>query len=292
MLCAYCVPVALYGQTPTMQSVPLRMCSGLPCVDATVEGSHQLRLLIDTGDANALLDDLAASRLNLQLQAARGADGKPVPGYSVAWLRGLNIGSKRLGDVRVIVTNLKTMTDNHAPDADGFLTYPAFKDRLLRLDFAHEQLSFSEPLTTPVACSGKCGNLQYPTFGTSGPKIVLSTSFSVNGKPISAQVDTLYTGTVLIYPQAVAKLGLEKESQSSTKSFFPYTDGGVEMTRGTASTISFLDVPLARKSALYFATPKVHTPDAMFDATVGTAILMRSIVTFDFHDNWISIETR
>lgn len=283
------IPIAMHAQSPSMESVPLHVCSGLPCIDATVEDGRQLRLLIDTGDVNALLDDSAASRLNLQERPAHGADGKPVAGYHLASLRGLKIGATRLDDVLVIVTSLRAMTDDHAPDADGFLTYPAFKDRILRLDFAHKLLSFSKPIASSVACTGSCGTLQYPSFGKTGPKIVLSSSFSVNGKTVSAQIDTLFTGTLLVYPQAVSRLDLRKESESKSTAFFPYTDSGVEMTRGKANTISFLDVPLAQNSSLYFATPKVHTPDEMFDATVGTAVLMQSIVTFDFHDNWISV---
>jgi hypothetical protein len=281
---------ALHGQEYPMHSVPLQTCSGLPCIEATTEDGGKLRLLIDTGDLNTMLDDGSASRIHLQLEAAHGPDGNPVPGYSTATLHGLTIGSQRLNDLRVVVTDLHKTMNNRVPDADGFLTYPAFKDRLLRFDFVRKQFSFSEPLTSPVLCKGKCGVLKYSTFGKHGPRIVLCTGFSVNGKPITAQVDTLYTGSVLIYPHAVAALGLEKESQSLARSFFNYTDGGVEMVRGTAKTISFLDVPIVRESALYFATPQVHTPDALFEATVGVAVFEKFVVTFNFHDNWISLE--
>jgi hypothetical protein len=273
-----------------MHSVPLQACSGLPCVEATTEDGNKLRLLIDTGDLYTMLDDVSASRLHLQPEAAHGPDGKPVPGYSTATLHGLRIGSSTLGDLRVIVTSLRKATNNHAPDADGFLTYPAFKDRLLKLDFVHKQLSFSEPLTSPVLCKGKCGDLKYSTFGDHGPRVLLCTGFSVNGESITAQVDTLYAGSVVIYPHAVAALGLEKESQSTAKTFFSYTDGGVDMIQSTAQRISFLDLVLAQPSALYFATPQVHTPDGLFDATIGAAILEKSSVMLDFHDSWISIE--
>lgn len=36
---------------------------------------------------------------------------------------------------------------------------------------------------------------------------------------------------------------------------------------------------------LYFATPKVHAPDGMFDGTVGAGLFAGHVLTFDFHAN-------
>jgi hypothetical protein len=289
VLLAFLTSSGLSGQQVKMQSVPLLMCSGLPCVDATVAGGRHLRLLIDTGDVNALLSDSVASTLGLELKPAHAADGKEVPGYHISQLQDLEIGDSKLDNARVIVTDLRVMTKNHAPDADGFLTYPTFKGRLLRLDFPHKLLSISSPLEASSACRATCGTLEYQTFGKSGPKILLTRSLSINGKPISAQIDTLFTGSLLVYPSAVGRLGLKKKSQSPSKAFFPYTDGGVEMIKGNTQNISFGSLSLSARGPVFFATQDVHEPDGLFDATVGLEVLKDSVVTFNFHDNWVSV---
>ena len=188
-----------------------------------------------------------------------------------------------------LVVDLKAVTNNRAPDADGFLTYPPFKGRLLRIDFVHKTVGMSAQLESAVACKGSCGVLEYPTFGKQGPPIVVTKSFSINDKPLSVQVDTCYTGSLVVYPNAVSRLGLDAENKSTVKEFFPNTDGGVDMLKAAAKNISFDGLSLVENPAVYFATPEVHVPDGMFDGTVGLGVLSGSAVTFDFRDNWMSI---
>jgi len=282
-------PVALRGQQPEMASVPLLACSGLPCVEATIAGGKHVRLLIDTGDVQPIIAESAATAAGLELKDVNDADGKPVAGFHKAKLTGLKIGETGLGDLMALLVDLKAVTNNRAPDADGFLTYPPFKGRLLRIDFLHKTVSISAPLESAVACKGSCGVLENPTFGKKGPPIVVTKSFSVNGKPLSVQVDSAYTGSLVVYPNAVSRLGLDAESQSTVKEFFTYTDGGVDMLKGSAKNVSFDGLSLVDNPAVYFATPEVHVPDGMFDGTVGLGVLSRSVVTFDFRDNWMSV---
>ena len=47
--------------------------------------------------------------------------------------------------------------------------------------------------------------------------------FTVNDRPVNAQVDTLFTVTMLIYPDSIDRLGLEKERKSKQEEIFPFT---------------------------------------------------------------------
>jgi len=129
-----------------------------------------------------------------------------------------------------------------------------------------------------------------PTFGKNGPPIVVATGFSLNNKPITAQVDTLFGGTMLIYPTSVKELGLTDEAATPVKQFFKYTDNGVELREARSNIQAFGNRVLARHAPLYFATEGVHLPDGMFDATVGHTLFVHSVLSLDFHDMkvWIS----
>jgi hypothetical protein len=286
-----CSAVGLRGQElvvasePVLASVPLLACSGLPCVEVTSAGGKHVRMLIDTGDVQAILGESAAVAAGLELKEVKGADGKPVAGFREAKLTGVKIGETGLDDLPVLVADLKAVTNNRVPDADGFLTYPSFKGRLLRIDFVHKTVGISAPLGSAVACKGSCGVLEYPTFGRQGPPIVVTKSFSVNGKPLSVQVDTCYTGSLVVYPNAVSRLGLDAESKSTAKEFFAYTDGGVDMLKGAAKNVSFDGLSLVENPAVYFATPE----DGMFDGTVGLGVFSGAVVTFDFRDDWMMV---
>jgi hypothetical protein len=139
--------------------------------------------------------------------------------------------------------------------------------------------------TASASCPASCGAITYPTFGHRGPPIVVTTGFRVNGKDVNVQVDTLYSGTMLIYPTSVDKLGLKSEAASTHVDRFSYTDGGVDMIHGHAADESFGTKTLLADAPLYFATPKVHVPDGMFDGTVGAALFAGHVVNLDFGAN-------
>jgi hypothetical protein len=260
-------------------------CSGLPCVEVTVATGRHLRLLVDTGNVNSVLDASVAKELGLSVMPYTGRDGKLVAGFGRAILTGVKIGDRPLGDVKVLVMNLvDDVKRERMPAADGTLAYTAFKDRILELDYIRRRIRVSEPLTAKFPCPGTCGTLTTPTFGKKGPPIVVATGFSVNDKTLTAQIDTLFAGTLLIYPPSVDKLGLADATSTTNKRFFKYTDDGVEMLEAHAKTEAFGQRILAKGAPLYFATPAVHLPDGLFDATVGQELFQHSVLSLDFHD--------
>jgi hypothetical protein len=276
---------------PQLKGGPMIDCSGLPCVDVTAAGGVHLRLLIDTGNNHSLLDTAKAKELGLKLEPIVGPDGKPYPSYFFASLKDLKVGDAELGDFRVLVIDLQPdFAKGNIPKADGTLAYTAFPDRMLRLDYKSKWIGVSDKLDSDIPCPGSCGDLTTPTFGHKGPPILVTTGFEVNGKPASMQIDTMYSGTMLVFPTSVEKLGLSTEAASTHKRYFPFTDGGVDMLEATAASESFGDTPLLTKATLYFATEKVHTPDGTFDGTVGQELFAGHVVTMDFHAHhfWMS----
>jgi Aspartyl protease len=273
------------AQMPALRGAPMLKCSGLPCVDVTLATGKHLRMLVDTGNVNSVLDTAVAQQLGLVVSPISGSDGKPLAGYGRALLPGVKVGEGTLGDLKVLVMDLAAyIKRDRMPAADGALAYTAFKNRILQLDYVKRQVQFSDVVTQETPCIGNCGALTLPTFGKKGPPIVVATGFSVNDQPITAQVDTLFTGTLLIYPTSVEKLGLGEVAMTQKKQFFPYTDDGVDMLEATAKAEAFGKKVLAQNAPLYFAGPTVHLPDGMFDATVGHALFEHSILTLDFHD--------
>ena len=270
------------AEMPELRGGAMLDCAGLPCVDATLAGGKHLKMLIDTGDVNSVLDTHVAKDLGLEVSPVKDADGKQIPGYGKAVLHGLKMGDAALGDVKVLVMDLAGyMSKGQMPKSDGSLAYTAFKDRALEMDYVGRRVRFSDVLTGDVTCPGRCGMLTTPTFGKRGPPILVATGFSVNGKAITAQIDSLFSGTMLIYPTSVEKLGLVEEAKSTKKERIKYTDGGVDMMTSVAAAEAFEGRVLAKDATVYFAGPEVHLPDGMFDGTVGHALLEHSVVVLD-----------
>lgn len=276
--------IAGWGATPARAASeqPLGDCSGLPCVTLAAGGAAPLTMLIDTGNGASVLDLGKAKALGLALTPYTSRSGKTIPGYFTATLKDVRFGDERLGDITFLAASLsKSIADGSLPKADGTLDYVDLKDRALTLDFARHVISIA-PAPANSACAVACGAMSHPTFGRKGPPIVATTGFKVNGQDVTVQVDTLYSGTMLIYPTSVTKLGLDAQAKASRQRMFPFTDGGVPMIEGRAKTEAFGETVLARDAPLYFATPTVHTPDGLFDGTVGMGLFAGHIVHMDF----------
>lgn len=119
--------------------------------------------------------------------------------------------------------------------------------------------------------------------------MLVTNGFSVHGKNVTAQIDTLFSGSMLIYSAAVEKLGLGELAQTAQKRFFNYTDGGVDMLQGKPQSFAFGGRVLAENLSLYFSTSDVHQPDGMFDACVGQELFGHSVLNLDLHNMTVRI---
>lgn len=264
-------------------------CGGFACMSLDLGAGKSIKVLFDSGNVRSILDLRVARALGLAL-GPYTRDGKVVPDRYTAEITNAMLGETLLPPLKFVVVDLqKFVAQGQIPPAQGLLSYTALKDRVLTLDYGHHHVTVSDTASVKAPAKNS-GVLTYPTFGQDGPAIVATTGFQVNGQPITVQVDTLYGGTLLIYPTSVEKLGLTPQASSSKTRKFPFTDGGVDMIQGQASKVSFVGKDLASDAPLYFATPQVHLPDGMFDGTVGVELFTGHSVTFDFHANrfWIS----
>jgi len=267
--------------------IPLLDCSGLPCVEMTSGSGKTLRLLIDTGDANSYLDVKAAQTLGLTLQALPGSGDSTASQVQQTVVPGAKLGDLPMGDFPFMVldtTPEPNQTAQKVPPlpADGALTYNAFQNRLLEIDFPRKLVRISEPEEAPASCPHACSNLIRKHFGGYGPVTLTADGFTIDGQPVDSQIDTLFTGTMLVYPASLEKLGLKKQAKAKHKEFFPFTQGGLKLSRFDGATESFRDLPLMQNAPIYFITADDHPPNVSFDATVGSGLLGQAIVSFDF----------
>jgi len=270
--------------------VPLLDCDGVPCIEAHIGNGPVLKLGIDTGNVDSVLDTAFAKAAELKPVGSMPA-GAP-EGMFRTTIPAVSVGPVKLENVRALAMVLGDMiAQNQMPHVDGTLAYTAFKDRALQLDFAAHKLRISEVLTAEKKCAGACDKISLITFGKEGPPIVVAKGFEINGQAITAQVDTMFTGTLLVYTTAIEKLQLADAARTTKARDFPLTDGGVKMKEAVASKEGFHGTGLGPRIPLvYFPTPDVHEPDGLFDATVGLEIFYGAVLTLDFHDMTIAVE--
>jgi hypothetical protein len=282
---------AVYSGVKFLTEVPLLDCKGTPCIDVRINDGAPLKFVIDTGNVDSVIDLKIMKAADLQPLHPPKPGGAPIELIPTR-IPTLHIGSMSLTQVSAAGMDLTDMINqNQMPDAAGTLAYPAFKDRIIQLDFVANKFRISDVLTSPVKCVGKCDTISLITFGKEGPPIVVADGFTINTERVSAQLDTMYTGSMLIYTASIDKLSLNGAAQTTDTRMFPLTDGGAAMRVAVASEEGFQDIPLVRADAkVYFPTESVHEPDGLFDATVGLELFREAVLTLDFHDMTISID--
>jgi hypothetical protein len=278
------------GDVKFATEVPLLDCGGLPCVEARMGSGPVLKMGLDTGNADSVLDAAYAEAAGLKPSEPLPA-GAP-SGMFRTVISSISVGNVKLERVPTLAMSLSDMiVQNQMPQVDGTLAYTAFNDRILQIDFVGRKVRISEVLAAPVACSGACDKITLINFGKEGPPIVVADGFEINGKKVSAQVDTMYSGTFLVYTAAIEKLQLAEAAKTTKSRDFPFTDGGVKMKESPAEKEGFHGLTLSGPAPLvYFPTADVHEPDGLFDATVGLELFYKAAVTLNFHDMTISVE--
>lgn len=264
-------------------------CGGMICIPVTLPDGKSHTLLLDTGNVESWLRSDTAQALGLKLEPM-AQNGKTLPGLYRLGTQQLSLQEQKLSGQFLAVS--REQTGDLPPEVEGALAYPLFKDKVLQIDYAHRVVRMFEPLAADNAAPGS--ELRLITFGREGPPIVVGKGFTVNGRAVSAQIDTCYTGTFLVYTQAIRSLGLERTALTSRPKYFPYTDGGVYMNEADTESIGFGSYVLSSKPApLYFPSTSgnpVHQPDGLFEATAGNALFAHSVVTLNFHSMKISVQ--
>ena len=267
--------------TPFAADLPFRDCNGVICIDVALDGAPPHTLLLDTGNTHSTLVTEVAKPLGWTLSPYQ-RNGKPLDGVYETDAHRATLGGIE-GTEKFLVVDRARLGDKFPP-VDGSIAYGFFKDRILEIDYPHHRLRISNVLTASApAQAGNEADLSLITFGEHGPPIVVGAGFRVNGKPLRAQIDTAYTGSLLVYDSALGALGLTKQGKPE---YFPYTDGGVNMLAAPAQSIGFGTQVIAAHPTMYFVGEgdnPVHQPDGLFEATVGNALFAHSVLTLDFH---------
>ena len=286
------LPGAALAVVPAfVADIAFKPCEGLICIEASLDGAPARTLMLDTGNAHSTLIADTARELQWALKPAERA-GQAVGGIFLGGEHRVAIGGVAAPESFYVFE--RAMLGIYQPPVDGSLSYDFFKDRVLQIDYPHHRIRFTNPVTTPAPAEKPdgAGTLRLIAFGERGPPVVVGAPFTVNGRNVRAQIDTVFTGTMLIYDSALDTLGLRKEGAPE---LFKYTDGGVELLAGRSDSIGFGKRGLVGGAhTLYYVgmgKNPVHQPDGMFEATVGNALFAHCVVTLDFHAMTLDIRT-
>src|SRR5215475_154046 len=159
---------AVYSGVKFLTEVPLLDCKGTPCIEARIGDGAPLKFVIDTGNVESIIDTKIMKAADLRPLHPPLPGGAPME-MTPTQIPTLHIGSMAMPQVSAFGMDLTEMINqNQMPDVAGTLAYPAFKDRIIQLDFVANKFRVSDVLTAPAKCVGKCDTISLITFGNDG----------------------------------------------------------------------------------------------------------------------------
>ena len=288
VFCLAALPLAA-GATSLQygSDVPYTPCEGAICIQVTLSDHKPHTFLLDTSYNHSSIDESVARALGWKL-TAYSSKGQVVPGLFLADESKPMAYAGIEGSAEFLVES-KDPKDAPTP-WEGTLDYTFFKDRVLQIDYKHHVIRVSQLLKPDEHPKPGQGVLKLVNFHDWGPPIVVGGPFTVDGKPLEAQIDTSYTGSLLLFSGAEKDLGFEALAQQAKPRNFPITDGGVDMLGAEVDSTGFAGTVLAKPATVYFPTPKVHQPyQERFQGTVGNEFFAGTVLTLDFHDMTVDV---
>jgi hypothetical protein len=282
--------VHAWGAEFPAAEVSFSPCDGMICVPVTLSDGKTHVMLLDTGNVNSWLSRKTAQSLGKTPEPIMSGD-KTVQGIFRIGTETVALGGKSLSG-RFLALD-ETASGALPNGVDGALAYTVFKDQIVEIDYPRRRLRVGDAPLTQSAAPGAA--MKLVTFGSHGPPIVTIEGLGIEGRALTAQFDTCFTGTMVVYDDAVERLGLGAASRRGRPQYFAYTDGGVTMNEAAFGRITFgTDVLANTPATIYFPAAgknPVHQPDGLFEATVGNALFARSVVTLDFRSMTVHVRT-
>jgi hypothetical protein len=139
-------------------------CDGTPCVEVKIGDGKPIRLWIDSGDVDSVLDAKVATGAKLPLEPDPRAPGmgKTMDGV-------LRLGRLALANLPFATMDVeKLATANQLPHSAGTPADPVFKAGFCNLDFRAHRIRISDKITAGAQCPADCARFSLITVGKLG----------------------------------------------------------------------------------------------------------------------------
>lgn len=120
---------------------------------------------------------------------------------------------------------------------------------------------------------------------------ILASGVTINGQQVIANFDTGSNSTFQISPSAIDKLGLNEDAARAHPSTSVGFNGDLKRREGNIRNVTVGSLPVNEPTVVFFGEGMGvdHEP---WDVRIGSAFLKDFVLTLDFHDDRIVLNTR
>jgi aspartyl protease len=278
------------GSEDQVVHVPFDFTHRVILVQTRIGGKGPFTMLLDTDTDPSTIDLSFAKSNGLRLRKIAGdvtGGGSEHPQVFLTKLARVELGTLPARDLQAVAIDLTKIRDRLGKDIQGVLGKNFLSRRIIQIDFPKGVLRFYQ--SSFLSDNAKNGRVILPfTFDEDDGCIVIQ-GVVVNGKRITATIDTGSDGTFKLAPAAVDYLGLaEASSKGKSESSVGYK-GTAQNTTGKLDEISIGSIGVNAPEVVFLGkgTGRDHKP---WGLSIGNAFLKDYIVTIDYQEKLIALE--
>jgi predicted aspartyl protease len=258
-------------------------------VPVKVDGKGPFSMLLDTGVNPSGVDLKVAKEVGLKLASegaqATGGGADQNLAYETRFPV-LEVGGLTEKNIETLAIDLSKTSAALGKPIHGVLGYSFLVRRIVQIDYPKRIARFytASPFRDAAKPPSKRTTLTFRFHDH-----ILLDGVVVNGKRITANLDTGSNSGFQIAPAAVAALGLEADAERGASSQSVGINGLTLNHDGKVKSIGIGTIQVDNPSVVFYGKGSGHD-DEPWGIRIGNAFLKDFVVTIDFQSNTITLE--
>jgi predicted aspartyl protease len=284
---ACCTQVLAQSTVPKQAviEVSFELIRGAIILPATLNGSGPIWMMLDTGVDPSVVDLETAKSAGLKLAGGHevsGGGSSHNVGYETS-LPIVRLGALTATKVDAGAMDLSPLSTKLGRPIGGILGYSLLKGRIVQIDYPNRKVRFCATAPSCAGDSQTCATLSFRYRGA-----ILASGVTVDGKPVTAHVDTGSNSYFQFTPAAVDKLGLGEDLAHSHESSSLGFNGDLKNREGTVRNVTVGSISVNEPTVIFFGKG-MGMDKELWDLRIGSAFLMDYAVMLDFRHGQITL---
>ncbi len=278
---------------PAMVELPFDFSQGVIILDIDYGGTRPAKVVLDTGDADSLLDLEAARAIGLPLEMkdlkAAGSGEGAVTFYKTDAPRARLGASEFSGKGLIVMPVAKNLLEDSGIRCEGTLGYEFFKDRVVQIDYPERKLRLFTAAPkgdAKGAAEGADLPIQWQQYHAQSPSLITTDQLRIGDHTIRAQIDTCFAHSLILFTTKLPWLDTRPTGEIDA---VHYEDATLQPANVLApialGNLSFKTNPVA-----YLARADAHVPDTDIAAVIGNRFFQYGVLTLDFRTDRLTAE--
>ena len=279
---------ASLGPPLPQASVPFTLVRNEIVATVRINGRGPFTVLLDTGPAPSVIDLSLARKMGLKLEAASGpSEGGGTEAHQTftTHLPDVVFGKLNTPKVEALATDLSGLKRAFNRPIDAVLGDSFFSNRVVQFDYVKQIARLYT--RSPISRTAKVSTSSTVPFKHVDGEVHFS-GLRINGKAVTANLDTGSNGEFSLTPNGISLLGLDREALSGKTKLAAGFNGRYKTREGTLSLVEFGNYRVHNAPTAYWMAGTGHDT-SHWDVNVGNLFLKEFVVTIDYQADLLTL---